>query len=69
MRLHQEVCKNERRRETADADEIERLESLGPTDWPRELRLMQSRNERYREEVWGKSRLNWVREGSRIRSS
>ena len=56
VRLHQEVCENERRLETADADEIERLECLGPTDWPRELRLMQSSDERSGEEIWGDSR-------------
>ena len=50
VRLHQERCENERRREIADADEIERLESLGPTDRPRGLRLMQSRDERSGEE-------------------
>ena len=61
VRLYQEVCENERRRETADADEIERLESPGPTDLFRELRLMQSRNERSGE----KSLLGDSRAGAR----
>ena len=45
-RLNRKVCGIERSHETACADGIERhLESLGPTDRPRELRLMQSRDE------------------------
>ena len=45
-RLNRGVCEIERSHETAGADEIERhLESLGLTDRPRELRLMQSKDE------------------------
>ena len=54
-RLNRNVCESERSHETAGFVKVEHhVETLGPTDWLRELKLMQSRDELSGEEsLWG----------------